>query len=193
MELLLRADKSSLPKRLGWSRQTCTGCFDMPLTPNRRRYLSTSSGGPSALLGLSESFTAGLPSASTTLQTSEIAFNSPSAPEGTQPTKSLVRVVPQPNERLTCPRSARADSSIESMVIASDNTMSLSRGSRPLSFHQAISSRAPSTGSLESGRAPFQSATQSGALRRNDVVPKQSGRTTRRLPPYICAQSFSTL
>ena len=47
-------------------------------------------------------------------------------------------------------------------------------------------------GRVESGRAPFQSATQSGACSRNAVVPKQSGSTTSRLPPYIRAQSRST-
>ena len=88
--------------------QTSTGCSDMPSTPKTRRYRSISSGRPSALFGLSDSFTAGRPSASTTLQTSEIALRSPSAPAGTHPTKSLVRLVPQPNDRLTCPRSARA-------------------------------------------------------------------------------------
>src|SRR5580692_11791245 len=145
------------------------------------------------LLGLSESLTAGSPSASTTLQTNEIALSCPSTPAGAQPTKSLVRLVPQPNDRLTWPRSARTASSIESTSIASESTTSFSLGSRPRSFHQSISSRAAAIGAFESGRAPFQSATQSGALFRNDVVPKQSGRTTSRLPPYIVAQSLSTL
>src|ERR1700733_10636244 len=60
------------------------------------------------LLGLSESLTAGRPSASTTLQTNEIALSCPSTPAGAQPTKSLVRLVPQPIDTLTCPRSARS-------------------------------------------------------------------------------------
>src|ERR1700722_7153019 len=145
------------------------------------------------LFGLSESLPAGRPSASTPLQTSEIALSWPSTPAGAQPTKSLVRLVPQPNDRLTCPRRARTDSSIESTSIASDSTTSLSRGSRPRFLHQSISSREAAIGDLESGRAPFQSATQSGALSRNDVVPKQSGKTTSRLPPYILAQSLSTV
>ena len=79
-----------------------------------------------------------------------------------------------------------------STSIASDSTMSFSSGSRPRARHQAINSRAASSGDLESGRAPFQSATQSGELARNAVVPKQSGSTTRRLPPYMFAQSRST-
>src|ERR1700722_5566409 len=145
------------------------------------------------LLGLSESLTAARPSASTTLQTNEIALSCPSTPAGAQPTKSFVKLVPQPIDTLTCPRSARTASSIESISIASDRTTSFSLGSRPCSFPQSISSRAAAIGDFESGRAPFQSATQSGALFRKDVVPKQSGRTTSRLPPYIFAQSFSTL
>src|ERR1700722_5793969 len=145
------------------------------------------------LFGLSESLPAGRPSASTTLQTSEIALSWPSTPAGAQPTKSLVRLVPQPNDKLTCPRSARTDSSIVPISSAPHSTISLSLGSRPRCLHHSMSSRAPAVGSLESGRAPFQSATQSGALLRNDVVPKQSGRTTSRLPPYIFAQSFSAL
>jgi len=106
---------------------------------------------------------------------------------------AAAKLPPSPTNTRACPsRSARTASSIESMSIASDSTTSFSLGSRPRSFHQSISSPAAAIGDLESGRAPFQSATQSGALLRNDVVPKQSGRTTSRLPPYILAQSFNT-
>ena len=70
-----------------------------------------------------------------------------------------------------------------SMSMASESTSSLSRGSRPRARHQAISSSPASIGGLESGRAPFQSATQSGAWRRNSVVPKASGSRIKRLPP----------
>ena len=37
-------------------------------------------------------------------------------------------------------------------------------------------------GSALAGRKPFQSATQSGASRRKEAVPKASGSTTSRLP-----------
>ena len=40
-----------------------------------------------------------------------------------------------------------------------------------------------SIGGALSGRKPVQSATQSGALRRNAAVPNVSGSTISRLPP----------
>jgi hypothetical protein len=58
------------------------------------------------LAGLSDSFTAGRPFASVTLQTSEIAF-SPSVGSGAQSSKSLVKLVPQPKAMRTRPSKCR--------------------------------------------------------------------------------------
>ena len=55
-----------------------------------------------AFSGLSDSLTAGRPSTDVTLQTSEIGSRS-AEPSGAQPTKSLVRLVPQPKEMRTRP------------------------------------------------------------------------------------------
>lgn len=51
---------------------------------------------------LSDNFTAGLPSTEVTLQTIEIGSRS-ADPSGAQPTKSLVRLVPQPKLMRTRP------------------------------------------------------------------------------------------
>ena len=57
---------------------------------------------PVAFSGLSDSFTAGRPSTDVTLQTIEIGSRS-TDPSGEQPTKSLVRLVPQPKLTRTRP------------------------------------------------------------------------------------------
>jgi len=69
-----------------------------------------------------------------------------------------------------------------STSMPSEKISSLVRGSRPRACHQAMICSPPSIGGIESGRKPVQSAAQSGALRRNAVVPNASGRATSRLP-----------
>jgi NAD(P)-dependent dehydrogenase (short-subunit alcohol dehydrogenase family) len=61
---------------------------------------------PVAFSGLSESLTAGRPSTDVTLQTIEIGSRS-AEPSGAQPTKSLVRLVPQPKLTRTRPAKCR--------------------------------------------------------------------------------------
>src|SRR5262249_6214059 len=85
---------------------TATGCSTRPSWPNTRSARAIAAGLPSALLGLSESFTAGRPLAVLTLHTSEIAA-SPGCGLGAQPAKSLVRFVPQPKLMRTLPLKCR--------------------------------------------------------------------------------------
>src|ERR1700689_582156 len=86
--------------------QTSTALRTRPALPNTRRYRSTSDGLPVAFSGLSESFTAGRPSTDVTLQTIEMGSRS-AEPSGAHPTKSLVRLVPQPKLILTRPAKCR--------------------------------------------------------------------------------------
>src|SRR5882757_6355220 len=82
--------------------QTCTAVRTRPALPNTRKYRSTSDADPVAFSGLSESLTAGRPSTEVTLQTIEIGSRSADS-SGAQPTKSLVRLVPQPKLMRTRP------------------------------------------------------------------------------------------
>ena len=85
---------------------TVTGAGAMP-SHAEHALIARSARRPHHLVGIVGELDRRPPSASTTLQTSEIAASSPSTPAGAQPMKSLVRLVPQPIDRLTCPRSAR--------------------------------------------------------------------------------------
>ena len=58
-----------------------------------------------------------------------------------------------------------------------------SLGHGPFCFHHLMISSPAAIGGALSGRKPVQSATHSGASRRNALVPKASGRAIRRLPP----------
>src|SRR3954447_18747004 len=163
---------------------TCTAVRTRPALPNTRRYRSTSAGSPVAFSGLSDSFTAGRPFTAVTLQTSEIGSRS-ADPSGAQPVKSLVRLVPQPKLMRTRPAKCRYVSSIEPTSIPSENTSSFSLGSRPFCFHHLMISSPAAIGGALSGLKPVQSATHSGASRKNALVPKASGSAIRRLPPYV--------
>src|SRR6266702_5903054 len=162
--------------------QTCTAVRTRPAFPNTRKYRSTSEAEPVAFSGLSDNFTAGRPSTDVTLQTIEIGSRS-ADPSGAQPTKSLVRLVPQPKLTRTRPGKCRWVSSIEPTSMPSENTSSFSLGSRPFCFHHLMMSSPAVIGGALSGRKPGQSATQSGASRKNGLVPKASGSATKRLPP----------
>ena len=81
--------------------------------------------GPIALFGLSDSFTVGLPSAETALQTNENASNSPVS----EATKIVVRLVPQPKDTFTR-WAKRFNSSITSSSIR-EKIMSLFAGFHP--------------------------------------------------------------
>src|SRR3954453_21039886 len=123
-------------------RQTCTGVRTRPSFPNTRRYRSTSDLLPVAFSGLSESLTAGRPSTEVTLQTIEIGSRFPE-PSGAHPTKSFVRLVPQPKLILTRPAKCRYVSSIESTSIAPKKPSSFFFGPRLFCFpHLIISSPA---------------------------------------------------
>src|SRR3954453_5439465 len=166
-------------------RQTCTGVRTRPSFPKTRRYRSTSDLLPVAFSGLSESLTAGRPSTDVTLQTIEIGSRF-TEPSGAHPTKSFVRLVPQPKLILTRPAKCPYVFSMESTSIASEKTSSLVLGSRPFCFHHLTISSPATIGGALSGLKPVQSATHSGASRRNDLVPKASGRAINRLPAYVC-------
>ena len=114
-----------------------------------------------ALFGLSLSFTVGFPLAEIALHTSEkgarVSFL-------VSPLKSLVSMVPQPNDTRTRPANWVCNSTILSTSSPSEKMTSFWVGSSPRDVHQLIAVCAPVAGSPLSTLIPVQPASSRGRV-----------------------------